>query len=396
MSNQQLQQLSDQHILPTYARNPVAFAKGRGCRLWDADGKEYIDFMSGIGVNSVGHAHPQWVQAITDQAQNLAHVSNLFYTEPGAKLAKRLCDITGMAAVFFANSGAEANEGLVKVARKYSSDKYGQGRATIVTLEGSFHGRTLTTLAATGQERFHANFHPLTQGFRHVPPGDMAALEAQGDDVCALLLEPIQGEGGVMPLDAEYVKQAAELCKQRDWLLLMDEVQTGIGRTGKWFGCQHFDIWPDALSFAKGIAGGLPLGGFIVSEKLRNTLAPGDHATTYGGNLVACAAALAVLDILEPLLPQIAANGEYIRQKVEAIQHPILGEVRGRGLMIGTKIKHHPPAAICTKLMESGLAAITAGTDVLRFLPPLIIDKNDIDAALKILQNTLSENFTAN
>jgi len=394
MSNKNLKHLSDQHILQTYARNPVAFVKGQGSRLWDADGKEYIDFMSGIGVTSVGHAHPKWVQAVTDQAQNLAHVSNLYYTEPGAKLAKRLCNLTGeMTGVFFANSGAEANEGLIKVARKYSSDKYGKGRSTIITLEGSFHGRTLTTLAATGQARFHANFHPLTPGFRHVPAGDMAALEAQDDDVCALLIEPIQGEGGVVPLDAKYVQAAAALCKKRDWLLLMDEVQTGIGRTGKWFGCQHFNIWPDGLSFAKGIAGGLPLGGFMVSSKLQNTLNPGDHATTYGANPIACAAALAVLDILEPILPQVDANGKYIHDTLKAMNLPQIADIRGRGLMIGIKINQHPPAVVCAKLLESGLAAITAGTDILRFLPPLTIDKKDIDAGLKILQNILSENF---
>jgi len=390
MSNQHTQQMTNQHILHTYARNPVTFTKGRGCRLWDANGKEYIDFMSGIGVASVGHSHPAWIQAITDQVQDLAHVSNLFYTEPGAKLARRLCAISGgMAGVFFSNSGAEANEGLIKTARKYSRDKYGEGRATIITLEDSFHGRTITTLAATGQDKFHNHFHPFTQGFRHVPAGDMAALEAQGEDVCALLIEPIQGEGGVMPLDAEYVQAAAELCRKRDWLLLVDEVQTGIGRTGKWFGFQHFDIAPDGLSFAKGIAGGLPFGGFIVADKLCQTLGPGDHGSTYGGNLVCAAAALAVLDILEPLLPQISANGDYMRERIGAMNLEPVAEVRGRGLMIGIKIKNHPPATLNAKLLEAGLAALTAGTDILRFLPPLIIERDDIDAGLKIMQNIL-------
>ena len=385
-----LQSLYTQHILPTYARYPVAFTKGQGCRLWDADGKEYIDFMSGIGVTSIGHAHPLWVQAIADQAQKLAHVSNLFYTEPGAALAKRLCALTDtMTGVFFANSGAEANEGLIKTARKYSRDKYGEGRATIVTLEGSFHGRTITALAATGQDHFHNHFHPFTPGFRHVPPGDVQALEAQGDDVCALLIETIQGEGGVMPLDAEYVQAAAELCRKRDWLLLVDEVQTGIGRTGKWFGYQHFNVEPDGLSFAKGIGGGLPLGGFMVGERMRQTLGFGDHGTTYGGNLIACAAALVVLDILEPLLPQITANGEYIRKQVEDMNLPIFAGVRGNGLMIGIKIKGLPHGEVNKKLLESGLAALTAGKDILRFLPPLVIERNDIDAGLKILQNTL-------
>jgi len=391
MTNQPLKHLSDQHILPTYARYPVAFTKGLGCRLWDADGKEYIDFMSGIGVTSIGHAHPAWIQAITTQAHSLAHVSNLFYTEPGAKLAQRLCTISGgMAGVFFSNSGAEANEGLIKTARKYSSDKYGTGRATIITLEGSFHGRTITTLAANGQDKFHHHFHPFTPGFRYVKPGDMQALEAQGDDVCALLIETIQGEGGVMPLDAKYIQAAAKLCKERDWLLLVDEVQTGIGRTGKWFGYQHFDVMPDGISFAKGIAGGLPFGGFIVADKLRETLGPGDHGSTYGGNLICAAAALVVLDILEPLLPQVAANGEYICEKINEMNLPQVAEVRGRGLMLGLKIVGDTPASINVKLLESGLAALTAGTDILRFLPPLIINKKDVDTGLKILHNTLA------
>jgi len=391
MTNQPLKQLSDQHILPTYGRYPIAFTKGQGCRLWDADGKEYIDFMSGIGVTSVGHAHPAWIQAVTDQVQKLAHVSNLFYTEPGAKLAKRLCEISGgMAGLFFANSGAEANEGLIKTARKYSSDKYGEGRATIITLEGSFHGRTITTLAANGQEKFHHHFHPFTPGFRYVKPGDMQALEAQDGDVCAVLIETIQGEGGVMPLDAEYVQSLAKLCQERDWLLMVDEVQTGIGRTGKWFGYQHFNINPDAISFAKGIGGGLPFGGFMVSNKLHGTLGPGDHGSTYGGNPICAAAALAVLEIIEPLLPQIAANGEYICEKIKAMNLPQVLEVRGRGLMLGLKIKDTPPGEINAKLLESGLAALTAGTDILRFLPPLIIDKKDIDKGLEILHNALT------
>ena len=388
------QPLTNQHILPTYARSPVTFTKGKDCRLWDAEGKEYIDFMSGIGVTSIGHSHPAWIQAVTDQAKNLAHVSNLFYTEPGANLAQRLCAISdGMTGVFFANSGAEANEGLIKTARKYSRDKYGEGRATIITLEGSFHGRTVTTLAATGQDKFHNHFHPFTPGFRYVAPGDMQALEAQGDDVCALLIEPILGEGGVMPLDTEYVQAAAELCRKRDWLLLVDEIQTGIGRTGKWFGYQHFNVKPDGLSFAKGIAGGLPFGGFMVSDKLRPTLGPGDHGSTYGGNPICCAAALVVLDIIRPLLPQISANGEYIREKVKAMNLNYVTEVRGRGLMIGIKIKDYPPADINAKLLEAGLAALTAGTDILRFLPPLIIDKADIDAGLQIMQNIFTANF---
>ena len=381
------------HVLTTYGRYSVSFVKGKGSRLWDDSGKEYIDFMSGIGVCSIGHANPAWVTAIAEQAGKLAHTSNLYYTEPGGKLAERLCKLSGMSGAFFANSGAESTEGMIKVARKYSKDKYGSGRHTILTLDGSFHGRTLAALTATGQDKFHQHFDPFVPGFRYVAPGDMAALEAQGNDVCALMIEIIQGEGGVMPLEDDYIKQVAELCKQRDWLMMIDEVQTGIGRTGSWFAFQDCGILPDVVSFAKGIAGGLPLGGFLVNEKLHNTLAPGDHATTYGGNLICCAAALAVLDILAPLLPQVKEKGRYISKKIEAMNLSCVDNVRGKGLMIGIKIKDIPPGDINLKLLEAGLAGLTAGTDIVRFLPPLTIDMKDIDAGLEIFENVLRRSF---
>ena len=379
------------YLLPTYARYPVTFVKGKGCRLWDDAGKEYIDFASGIGVNSVGHAHPEWVAAIAEQAGKLAHTSNLYHTEPGAALAERLCKLSGMGGVFFGNSGAEANEGLIKLARKYSSDKYGAGRAAILTLTDSFHGRTISTLAATGQDHFHKHFSPFTPGFRHVAAGDMAALKAQGADVCALLLEPIQGEGGVYPVDADYVKQAAQLCRERDWLLLFDEVQTGIGRTGQWFGFQEYDIMPDALSFAKGIAGGLPLGGILVSEKLCGVLVAGDHGSTFGGNPLCCAAALATLDILESALPQVAEKGVYIHKRIAEMNLPQVVCTRGRGLMIGIQIVGDSPKELNAKLLNAGLAGLTAGKDALRFLPPLVIDWADIDAGLDIFEKALRQ-----
>ncbi|MCL1950337.1 MAG: aminotransferase class III-fold pyridoxal phosphate-dependent enzyme, partial [Turicibacter sp.] len=279
-------------LMNTYARFPVTFTRGYGSHLWDDKGKKYLDFASGIGVNSVGHAHPLWVEAVSGQAASLAHVSNLFYTEPAQKLSEKLVEISGLSNCFFSNSGAEANEGMIKLARKYSRDTYGEGRHTIVTLNRSFHGRTITTLAACGQDALHQNFDPFTPGFVHVQPGDLEALKALGDEVCAVMIEPVQGEGGVYPLDGDYVQGVADLCRERDWLLLIDEVQTGIGRTGKWFGFQHFEgVVPDAISFAKGIAGGLPLGGFMAGAKLQDTLAPGDHGSTYGGNPIACAAA---------------------------------------------------------------------------------------------------------
>ena len=381
----------EKNILPTYARYQVAFSKGEGCKLWDTEGNEYLDFSSGVGVNSVGHSHPTWVKAICEQATQLTHVSNLYYTKPGAVLAERLCKISGMNGVFFCNSGAESVEGVIKTARKYSFDKYGAGRHVIITLEDSFHGRLGASLPATGQPKFHKEcFAPFMEGFRHVSANDFAALEAQtGNDVCALLIEPIQGEGGVLPLCEEYVKKAAALCEKNDWLLICDEVQTGIGRTGEWFGFQNYGIAPDAVTFAKGIAGGMPLGGFILGKKLHKTLGAGDHGTTYGGNLICAAAALSVLDIIEPILADVKTNGAYICEKIAAMNLPHVAEIRGRGLMIGIKLEGIAHTDAVSKLLEAGLVALPAGADVLRFLPPLVITREEIDAGLAILEKTL-------
>jgi len=381
------------YILPTYPRYPVTFVKGTGCKLYDTDGKEYIDFASGIGVNSVGHSHPKWVEAVCAQAATLSHVSNLYYTQPVGELAKKLCEISGMKGVFFSNSGAEAVEGVIKTARKYSNDKYGEGRHTIITLEGSFHGRTMAALTATGQpEKFHKHFHPFVQGFRYIPVNDIAALESEAEktDICALMLEPIQGEGGVMPLDAAYLKKAQEICNKNDWLLITDEVQTGIARTGEWFAYQSYGIKPDAVTFAKGIAGGLPYGGFLLGEKAQATLGAGDHGTTYGGNLVCAAAALSVLEILTPILPTIKEKGEYIRKKVQQMNLPHVKEIRGNGLMIGIKLEGIPHTEVVANLLKAGLVTLPAGSDVLRFLPPLVISTEEIDAGLKILHETLT------
>lgn len=390
----EIKNLYDENILPTYARYPVAFSKGAGSRLWDTAGKEYIDFASGIGVNSVGHSHPKWVAAVTQQAGLLSHVSNLYHTEPGGVLARKLCEISGMSGAFFCNSGAEAVEGVIKTARKYSYDKYGAGRHTIITLTESFHGRLGATLKATGQEKFHKEyFAPFMQGFRYAAANDFAALEAEAknSDVCALLIEPIQGEGGVVPLCAEYLQKAAELCAKNDWLLIADEVQTGIGRTGDWFAFENYGIKPDALAFAKGIAGGLPLGGFLVGEKMRGTLGAGDHGTTYGGNPLCAAAALAVLEILEPALPAVKENGAYIREKIRAMALPQFAEIRGAGLMIGIKLEGIAHTEAVAGLLEAGLITLVAGADVLRLLPPLTISKADIDEGLSIIEKFFRE-----
>ena len=386
----EIQSLYDQYILGVYGRFPVAFVRGDGVRLYDSGGKEYLDFASGIGVNSVGHAHPQWVDAVAAQARTLAHVSNLYYTEPGGLLAQRLCEISGLCGVFFANSGAEANEGMIKCARKYSADKYGPGRHVIVSLRDSFHGRTVTTLSATGQDKFHQHFHPFTEGFRHVARGDFAALSGQPDDVCAVLLEAVQGEGGVWPLEKDYVQSVQSLCKERDWLLLFDDVQTGVGRTGAWFGFQALDAQPDIISFAKGLAGGLPLGGFLTGEKTRHVLGAGDHGTTFGGNPICCAAALSTLDILAPLLPDIRARGKFLRDSLAAMNLPAVKTIRGEGLMIGIAVNADPRAMVA-KLLENGLVCLTAGKDVVRLLPPLLISEEDCAKGLDIIRATLSD-----
>ncbi len=319
------------------------------------------------------------------------HTSNLFYTGPAARLASELTARSGLKKAFFCNSGAEANEGAIKLARKYSYDKYGKGRSAIGTLTQSFHGRTITTLAATGQEVFHNYFHPFTEGFRHTPANDKAALaSALTPDVCALMIEPVQGEGGVLPLDAGFVSAAERLCRERDILLIADEVQTGIGRTGTLFCFQRYGVLPDICTFAKGIAGGLPFGGMLAGEKCADTLSFGTHASTFGGNPVCAAAALAVLDILSPsALDEVAAKGEHIRSKIEGMRLPAVSGVRGLGLMIGVAVKA-PHKELCARLIENGLLALTAGADALRFLPPLTITYGEMDEGLEIFRETLS------
>ena len=378
--------------MQTYGRFDVDLDHGSGATLYDLAGREYIDFSSGIGVNSVGYAHPKWVKAVADQAGKLAHISNLFYSQPYAKLAEQLCRRAGMADVFFANSGAEANEGIIKLARKYSFDKYGKGRGTIITLKNSFHGRTITTLTATGQEVFHNYFFPFIDGFRYAEANNMESVaEVAGHDVCAVMLELVQGEGGVLPMDQDFVHELAVLCAERDWLLLVDEVQTGVGRTGTLFAFQQYGILPDAVSFAKGIAGGLPMGGFLVSEKCRDVLGPGDHGSTFGGNPICAAAAQAVLDILdEDALAEVQRKGRCLRSAIEAMNLPCLGATRGLGLMIGIEVKPpHSNKELAARLARNGLLVLTAG-DALRLLPPLTITQAELDRGLEILKQTLS------
>ena len=391
MTSQEIKNLTHQYVMNTYGRFPVVVDHGEGARLYDPEGREYIDFTSGIGVTDLGYGYQPWADAVAAQARKLNHASNLFYTEPPARLAEVLCKRTGMSCVFFANGGGEANEGMIKLARKYSFDRYGQGRSTIVTLENSFHGRTITTLKATGQEVFHNYFFPFTEGFRYAPANDLPALEAAGEDVCAVMVELVQGEGGVLPLDRAYVQALAELCARRDWLLLVDEVQTGVGRTGSLFAFQQYGVLPDAVSFAKGIAGGLPMSGFLAGEKCRDVLGPGTHATTFGANPVCAAAGLVVQETMtDAFLEEVRAKGAYLREGIESLGLPCFGKTRGLGLMIGVEVRDgFTNKDIANRLIENGLLVLTAGPGM-RLLPPLVITRAEMDKGLEIMKRTLA------
>jgi acetylornithine/N-succinyldiaminopimelate aminotransferase len=394
MNSNDVKQLDAQNVMQTYGRFDVVIERGEGATLFGPEGQVYIDFTSGIGVNSIGYGNKKWADAIFAQAMKLQHISNLYYSEPYTKLAEILVRRTGMKNVFFSNAGADANEGMIKLARKYSFDKYGKGRSTIISLNQSFHGRTITTLAATGQEAFHNYFFPFTEGFKHVSANDIDALKGElSDDVCAVLIEFVQGEGGVIPLCPVYVKAVAELCEANDLLLLADEVQTGVGRTGTLFAFEQYGVVPDVLSFAKGIAGGLPLGGFMANDKCSAVLSAGTHATTFGGNPVAAAGAIEVLCQLDDeVLGDVVKKGEYIKSEVLSWGLPCIGEVRGKGLMIGVSLVGAVPREVAVRCIDDGLLIITAGVDALRMLPTLTITYEEIDKGLDILHAVLDGN----
>ncbi len=386
-----ISQQDKEYVANTYGRFPVAIKEGKGALCKDFDGKEYIDFSSGIGVNSLGFCDEGWVSAVTKQLTTLQHISNLYYTEPCINAAKLLCEKTGMKKVFFSNSGAESNEGAIKCARKYSYSKYGEGRNKVITLVNSFHGRTVTTLAATGQDVFHKYFFPFTEGFHYVPANDFDALkDAIDDSVCAVMMELIQGEGGVMPLDKAYVKEVRQLCDEKDIILIVDEVQTGVGRTGKLFCFQNYDIMPDVVSTAKGIGGGLPLGCVMFSEKTENVFVAGDHATTFGGNPVATAGAEYILKTMDDaFLNEVTAKGEYMREKILSMPH-VVG-IDGLGLMMGIRLDDSIISAdVVKKGIANGVLLLTAKAKV-RLLPPLNITYNEIDRGLEGLRKALSE-----
>ena len=383
--------LDDENVAHTYGRFQVAIKEGKGATCYDFDGKKYIDFSSGIGVNSLGFCDEGWVKAVTEQLNTLQHISNLYYTEPCAKAAKLLCEKTGMRKVFFSNSGAESNEGAIKCARKYSLTKYGENRNKVITLVNSFHGRTVTTLAATGQDVFHKYFFPFTEGFAFAPANDFEKLIGIADDsTCAIMMELIQGEGGVMPLEIDFVKKVEAFCKEKDILLIIDEVQTGVGRTGKLFAFQNYGITPDIVTIAKGIGGGLPLGCVMFGEKTENTFVPGDHATTFGDNPVATSGARHILDRLDnSFLDEVKAKGEHITEKLLKMPH-VVG-VDGLGMMLGIRLEEGIIAAeIVKKAIANGALILTAKTK-LRLLPPLTITYEEIDEGLSAIEKALIE-----
>lgn len=379
------------YIMHTYGRYDVALAKGKGAVAYDEDGKRYIDVASGIGVNSLGFCDDGWVKAVTEQASTIQHMSNYFYCEQASTLAERLCTLTGLAKVCFGNSGAEANECAIKIARKYSFDKYGEGRNEIITLKNSFHGRTVTTLAATGQDVFHNYFFPFTEGFKYVDAEDMDALKnAVTDKTCAVMFELIQGEGGVNILDKAYVQELVSYCQSRDILVIIDEVQTGVGRTGKLFAHQNYEVLPDLMTVAKGIGGGLPIGLCMCGEKLKDVMSPSTHGTTFGANPVVCAGANYVLDRVttDGFLDEVEQKGAYLEEKLLSLDS--VKSVRRMGLMVGIEIEENAHD-IAVKCVENGLIIITA-KNLLRMLPPLVITNEEIDEAVQILDKTLKEN----
>ena len=386
MNLRQIQQDEQQYIMHTYNRFNVALVSGKGAIAKDTDGREYIDFTSGIGVNCLGYSDSGWVEAVTRQAKEIQHTSNLYYSPVQTQLAKKLCTATGFDKVFFANSGAEANECAIKLARKYSFDKFGKSRTNIICLENSFHGRTITTLSATGQNVFHNYFFPFTGGFSFAKANDMHSVRASADqDTCAVMIELIQGEGGVCPLEKEFVLELYDFCRENNLLLMIDEVQTGMGRTGRLFCYENYGIQPDVVTSAKGLGGGLPIGACLCSAELSGVLDSGTHGTTYGGNPIACAGAAYVLEkVKDPaFLQQVAQKGAYIKNAL--LQMEQIAQVRGMGMMLGLALKKGSARQTAEKCVKNGLLVLTA-KELLRLLPPLTITYEEIDRGLSILK----------
>ena len=385
---------ADKHVMKTYGRYPIVAERGEGCRLWDVDGKAYLDFLAGVAVNNLGHCHPKVVAALREQAGRLLHCSNFYHIPQQVELAEWLCEHSFAERVFFCNSGAEANEAAMKLARKHSNEKHGEDRFEVITALASFHGRTIGAISATGQEKVKAGFTPMLEGFKHVPFGDVEAMrQAITPQSCAIMLEPLQGEGGVNVAPSGYLKAVRELCDEFDLLLIFDEVQVGCGRTGTLWAYEQDEVLPDVMTLAKALAGGPPIGALLTTEGLAASLGPGTHGSTFGGNPLVCAAALAAMQTIneKTLLDNCRAMGAYLTEKLEQLKgkYSFIKEIRGRGLIIGVELDIEG-GPLVVKAMERGLLMNCTVGNVLRFVPPLIVNRAEIDEAMAILDEVLA------
>ena len=393
MLTEELERYSSQYLMQTYARVPISIVRGQGCKVYDAEGREYLDFVGGIAVNSLGHGHPDLVTAIEKQARHLIHTSNLYYSEPQVQLAQQLVELSFGQKVFFCNSGAEANEAAIKLARKYSTETFGPERFEIITMHNSFHGRTLATLTATGQTKVHQGFAPLLAGFTYATLNDIESVKSHiTDRTAAVLVEPIQGEGGVVVADQTFMQELRTLCTERQILLMFDEIQTGIGRTGTMFAYEQYGIQPDVMTLAKGLGGGVPIGACIAVDNVAQAFGPGSHGSTFGGNPLACAASLAVLRVLvdSQLLEKIRTVGSYLKKGLQELQAriPLIKDIRGVGLLQGIELSVEGKSVVQDCLTRRVLINCTMDR-VLRLIPPLIVTQKEIDQLLKVLSDVL-------
>ena len=393
MKEKEIMALADENIMNTYKRFPIVLVKGSGVKVWDVNGKEYLDFVAGIAVCNLGHSHPQVIAAVKEQLENLTHVSNLYYTEPQAQLAKLLVYNSFADKVFFCNSGAEANEAAIKLARKYAHENMGPDKFELITMKDSFHGRTMATITATGQEKFQFGFTPLLEGFTYVPFNDLQALEARiSNKTCGIMVEPIQGEGGVNIPNAQYLSRMREICDSHGILLIVDEVQTGMGRTGELFAYEHSGIKPDIMTLAKALGNGFPIGAMLATNKIAKAFIPGNHASTFGGSPLAMAAANATVKTMlqEGILEHCRKMGDYFLLQLKKLQqkHKIIKEVRGMGLMLAAQLNIES-GDIVNECLQKGLLINSAGSKTLRFVPPLIITTQDVDQAIKVLDEVM-------
>ena len=393
MKEKEIMALADENIMNTYKRFPIVLVKGSGIKVWDVNGKEYLDFVAGIAVCNLGHSHPQVIATVKEQLENLTHVSNLYYTEPQAQLARLLVENSFADKVFFCNSGAEANEAAIKLARKYAHENMGPDKFELITMKDSFHGRTMATITATGQEKFQFGFTPLLEGFTYVPFNDLQALEARiSNKTCGIMLEPIQGEGGVNIPDDNYLVSVREICDRHGILLIVDEVQTGMGRTGGLFAYEHSGIKPDIMTLAKALGNGFPIGAMLATNKIAKAFIPGNHASTFGGSPLAMAAANATVKTMlqEGILEHCRKMGDYFLLQLKKLQqkHKIIKEVRGMGLMLAAQLNIES-GDIVNECLQKGLLINSAGSKTLRFVPPLIITTQDVDQAIKVLDEVM-------